>query len=88
MGDWFKAIMVTVAPRIVAAGASLVVVKAAKHGVTLDPEQTAAAMIGAYAAIHKAINSQVNPGDAAKGRVAEAEKSAASTGGTVRVGPK
>lgn len=85
--DWFKAMLVTVAPRIVAAGAAVVVAKAAAHGVTLDPTETTGLILAAYAGIHKAINSQVNPGDAAKGRIAEAEKVASENGSTVKVAP-
>ncbi len=87
MGNWFSAMLSTVAPRLVAAVASVIVTKALAHGVTLDPTETTGAMLAAYAAIHKAISSRVNPGDAAKGRVAAAEKKAANDGGTVYVAP-
>lgn len=83
--NWLKAFAVTVLPRVVAAVAGVIVGKAAQHGVTLDPTETTGVILAAYAGIHKAINSQVNPGDAAKGRVADAEKVAAQVGGRVSV---
>lgn len=85
--NWLTSFLVTVAPRLVAAGAAVVVAKAAAHGVTLDPTETTGILLGVYATIHKAINSRVNPGDAAKGRVASAEKLATINGGTVVVSP-
>lgn len=87
MGSWLKAFAVTVLPRLAAAAAAVIVGKAAQHGVTLDPVETTGVVLGAYGALHKAINSKVNPGDAAKGRVADAEKVASDGGGTVRVEP-
>jgi hypothetical protein len=83
--EWFKAMLVTVGPRLAAAAGAVVVAKAAKLGVTLDPTETTGLILGSYAAIHKAISSKVNPGDAAKGRVADAEKTASQTGGAVVV---
>lgn len=88
MFDWIGAALTTVGPRVLAAGAAVLVGKAAQHGVTLDPTEMTGLILGSYAAIHKAISSKVNPGDAAKGRVANAEKDAANTGGLVRVEPK
>lgn len=82
---WIKVALITVGPRVLAAIAGVVVGKAAQHGVTLDPAETTGVILAAYAGIHKAINSRVNPGDAAKGRVAEAEKVAATQGGRVTV---
>lgn len=82
---WLKAMLVTVGPRVFSAIAAVIVAKAAEKGITLDPIETNGVMLGVYAAIHKAINSKVNPGDAAKGRVAEAEKDASAHGGTVTV---
>lgn len=83
--NWFTNILRVLGPRLVAAGAAVLVTKAAEKGVTLDPTEVAGVLVGSYAAIHKAISSKINPGDAASGRVAAAEKSAANNGGTVVV---
>ena len=87
MGDWISAMLATVAPRLVAAVASVVVAKAVANGIPMDQATVTGVMLGAYAMIHKAISSRVNPGDAAKGRVAAAEKQAAQYGGNVMVQP-
>lgn len=83
--NWLKAVLVTLGPRVIAALGGVIVAKAAQKGVTLDPVEVSGVVLAAYAAIHKAINSKVNPGDAAKGRVAAAEKSATEHGGVVSV---
>lgn len=75
----------TAGPRIVAAATSIIVAKAVSWGIPLDATTTTAVMLGAYAMIHKAISSVVNPGDAAKGRVAQALSAASKDGGTVAV---
>ena len=85
--NWLKAVSITFLPRLIAALAGVLVGKAAQHGLTLDPVEVSGVVIAAYAAVHKAINSKVNPGDAAKGRLAEAEKTATNDGTTVRVAP-
>ena len=83
--NWFKTLAITLLPRLAAAAGGVIVAKAAQKGVTLDPVEMTGIVLGAYAAIHKAINSKVNPGDSAKGRLIEAEKVATDAGGTVRV---
>lgn len=85
--NWLNAVGVTYLPRLIAAAVGVVVAKAAQHGLTLDPVEVSGVVLAVYAAVHKAINSRVNPGDAAKGRLAEAEKTATSNGTTVRVAP-
>ena len=85
--NFFKGALLALGPRLAAAAATIVVAKAAQHGLTLDPTETIGAMLGIYAALHRMISSQVNPGDAAKGRLVEAEKTAVSTGSVVDVKP-
>jgi hypothetical protein len=56
--------------------------------VTVDPMAIGTAVattLGAYAGVHRLVSRFVNPGDAAKGRVATAEKNAADHGGTVQI---
>lgn len=89
--NWLKAVLVTVGPRIigaVAGGVASWVYAKTRGTVTIDASQAAeivtAGLVG-YAGLHKAVSSFVNPGDAAKLRVARAEKDATTTGGTVIV---
>jgi hypothetical protein len=87
MDSIFSGIM-TRGPRLIAAAAATMIVKYAGHiGMTLDPMETTGAILALYALIHRGVSSAVNPGDAAKGRVASAEKQAADLGGTVVVMP-
>jgi len=80
--------LMTRGPRLVAAAASVAIVKGAAHvGLSLDPAETQGAILATYAIVHRAISSSVNPGDAAKGRVAAAEKVAADNGGVASVIP-
>lgn len=88
---WLKAVLVTVGPRIlgaVAGGIASWVYAKTGGAVEIDAEKAAqivsAGLIG-YAGVHKAASSWINPGDAAKLRVASAEKEATSHGGTVTV---
>lgn len=85
--NWLKAVLKTLGPRLFAAASSVLVAKAAQKGLTLDPTEVGGIIIGAYAVLHRAISSKVNPGDAAKGRLADAEKDAVDTGTTVKVSP-
>ena len=92
--NWLKAVLITVGPRVigaVAGGISSWVFAKTQGAVSIDPSQAAqivtAGLIG-YAGIHKAASSFINPGDAAKLRVARAEKDATEAGGTITVAPK
>ncbi len=88
---WFKAVLITVGPRIIGAlagGVASWVYAKTQGAVVIDQEQAATivfAGLAGYAGIHKAVSSYVNPGDAAKLRVARAEKDAVETGGAVTV---
>lgn len=89
--NWLKAVAITFGPRLLGAAAgafSSWVFAKTKGAVQIDAAQ-AAQIVGAgfvgYAAAHKGLSSWVNPGDAAKLRIARAEKSATEVGGTVHV---
>lgn len=87
--DWFSNIFTTYGPRVVGAAAGMAASKIAeKTGVTVDPAALVGIALAAYAAVHKGVSAKVNPGDAATGRMAEAERNAAATGSTVKVAPK
>ena len=73
----FTGILKVLGPRLIAVIASLLSAKLAERQVTVEPETLTAIMIGVYAGVHKAVSSQVNPGDAATGRVSDAIKDAA-----------
>ena len=85
--DFFKNTLKILGPRVLGAAAGLAAAKLAEKGVTVDPATLIGISLGAYAAVHKAVSSKVNPGDAAEGRVATAEKKAADQGSTVVVAP-
>ncbi len=58
--------------------------------VTIDANQVVevgGAMIGSYAATHRVLSRFINPGDAAKSRLADAEKDAVNTGKVVQPYP-
>ena len=87
----FGKILKTFGPRLLgsllAGGAAWVGAKT-QGAVTIDPEVAAATVTSiflTYSAAHRAGSSKFNPGDAAKSRVADAEKQAADIGGTVHV---
>lgn len=84
-----KGIFTSIGPRILSAGATILVTKAAQYGLTLDPTELIGFSLGVYAALHKAISSKINPGDGAKLRVNEAIKSASDTPfiDTVKIAP-
>lgn len=90
MGNWLSNIAKTLGPRLIAAVAALLSTKAAEKGITVDPATLIGIGLSVYAGVHKAVSSQVNPGDSATGRVADAiAQAASSTGGsTVVVPPK
>jgi hypothetical protein len=84
--DWFSNILRTFGPRAAAAGAAIAADKIARStGVVVDPATLTGLALAVYAAVHKGISAKVNPGDAANGRVASAEKVAADNGSTVVV---
>lgn len=74
-------------PRALGIAAGWISTKLAERGVTTDPATLIALGTTVYATVHKAVSSKVNPGDAASGRVATAEKKAADFGTTVTVAP-
>jgi hypothetical protein len=57
-------------------------------GVAVDPAALIAIGTVVYSGAHRVVSSIVNKGDAATGRVAHAENTAADTGTTVKVAPK
>lgn len=84
----FEKLWTLYGPRVVAALAAGATTKLAEKGITVDPGTLISIGFGTYGIIHKAISSRVNPGDAASGRMAEAEKRAVDTSSTVVVRPK
>lgn len=84
----FGNILRVLGPRALGILAGYASTKLAEKGVTADPATLIAIGTTVYAAVHKAISSKVNPGDAANGRVANAEKRAADLGSTVVVQSK
>lgn len=91
MTNWLGAVVRVWAPRVIASvlgGIATYVGVKTSGAVQIDPAAAAEVITGilvTYSAGHKAISSIINPGDAAKGRVASAEKTASSNGGTVVV---
>jgi hypothetical protein len=61
-------------PRIAAVLAAWLAAEAAKRGLTLDPEELAVLILAVYAASHRLLSRYINPGDAAKSAVIEADK--------------
>lgn len=86
--DWLMNVAVIVGPRIAGALAAVIAGKLTEKGWTIDQATVLGVELAIYAGVHKALSAHVNPGDAAKGRVADAEKEAAATGTVVRVAPK
>lgn len=89
----FGSIFKTLGPRIIGGlmggVATYIGVKTAGI-VQIDPAQAAEVVTGiivTYAASHRVASSVINPGDAAKGRLADAEKQATDVGSTVVVAP-
>lgn len=89
----FGSLFKTLGPRILGAlfaGAATYVGVKTSGAVNIDPTAAAEVVTGiftSYAIAHRAGSSVVNPGDASKGRLAEAEKKASDTGSTVIVSP-
>lgn len=88
--NWLKAVAITAGPRIlgaVAGGISSWIFAKTKGAVVIDAEIAAqivtAGFVG-YASVHKAASSFVNPGDAAKLRLARAQKQAVEYGSVVK----
>lgn len=96
--NWLTNMLKTFGPRLLGVGASAiagVVVTKTKGVVQIDPAtlvEVGTAMIGAYAATHRATTAvSSNPADAATGRVAEAVDKAANdpqASDTVVIPPK
>lgn len=91
MTSWLSAVARTWLPRVLASvlgGVATYVGVKTSGAVQIDPAAAAegiTTILLTYSAAHKAVSSVINPGDAAKGRVAKAEKAASSQGGTVVV---
>lgn len=91
MTNWLGAVIRVWAPRVLGSllgGVATYIGVKTSGAVQVDPAAAAEVITGiliSYSAGHKAVSSIINPGDAAKGRVASAEKAASSMGGTVVV---
>lgn len=91
--NWLNAVAKTLGPRVIGAavaGAAGWIYAHTKGAVTVDAAAVAEQITGAlvvYAASHRAASSFINPGDAAKQRIADAEKNAAAAGTIVKVAP-
>lgn len=75
---------------ILCAGLATFVQSKSRGAVVIDPGQMTEIVmgaLGAYAVGHRAASTVINPGDASTGRIADAEKTAADTGSTVKVAP-
>lgn len=89
--NFVSSIFKTFAPRVIGAavtGLAGWLYAKSKGTVMVDPQMATEMIVGAlvtYSATHRGVSSIVNPGDAAKGRIADAEKAAAEIGSTVYV---
>lgn len=86
-GDLFKLALPRLLGGVFAGAATYIGVKTA-GAVQIDPAQAAEVVTGvlwSYAASHRIASSYINPGDAAKARLADAEKNATDFGSTVQV---
>lgn len=82
MGNLWK----TFGPRALGIVAGFLAAKIGEiTGTVVDPATLTGLGIAVYSAVHRISSSKINPGDAATGRVAEGEKRADTTGGTVTV---
>ena len=71
----FGNILRVLGPRLIGILAGYASTKLAEStGAAVDPASLIAIGTAVYAGVHKAVSSKVNPGDAANGRVANAEK--------------
>lgn len=83
--NWFKSVLKTLGPRVIGAavaGLSSYIYDKTKGAVQMDPETTTQLVTGmliVYAGAHRAASAVINPGDAAKGRVADAVKEASDS---------
>lgn len=89
----FSSLLKTIGSRILGAAfaglATYVGIKTS-GAINIDPAAAAEVVTGmftAYALAHRAGSAAINPGDAAKGRLADAEKVATDMGTSVRVAP-
>jgi hypothetical protein len=84
----FGAILSAILPRVIGIGAAWITQKTAeKTGIVVDPASLNVAALAAYALVHRAVSSKLNPGDAAKPRMVEADKAAVATGSAVIPAP-
>lgn len=89
MGNLIRTFGPRIAGGIVSWLAGLIYVKT-KGMVQIDATQVVEVgtlMVGSYAGSHRLLSRVLNPGDAAKGRLAEAEKEAVDTGTVVQPKP-
>ncbi len=61
-------------PRVAGIVGGVLVAKAAELGVTLDPVEATGLVLAVYAFLHRAISKKVNPGDATKTVLIQADK--------------
>lgn len=89
MGNLFKVLGARIVGGLAAAAAGWIFVHT-KGIVQVDATQVVeigSTMLGTYAASHRILSRWTNPGDAAKGRLADAEKVAVDTGTVVQPAP-
>jgi hypothetical protein len=85
--DW-SALIAAYLPRILGVAAAMVTTKLGeKTGVIVDPSSLVVAGLAAYAGVHRAASTKLNPGDAAKSRMIDADKVAVATGTVVKPAP-
>lgn len=86
MNDFLSGFTAKILPRLAGILAAYLVGEAAKRGLTLDPEQTTAIMLGAYAFLHRAISKHTNPGDATRTVLIAEDKAIVAAPASVGVG--
>ena len=75
-------------PRILGVAATWATTRIAeKTGIIVDSGSLVIAGVAAYSAVHRAVSTKMNPGDAAKPRMVEADKNAVDTGSAVVPAP-
>lgn len=92
--NFLSNILKTLGPRLIGsavAGIAGWIFTKTQGAVSIDANtvtQQVTVMVAGYAVAHRIASSQLNPGDSATGRVADAVQNAADTGTTVKVAPK